>query len=170
MISTNKLSLSKYKLYTFQCEIYCSSNSYHLVLLNQNNNEYYLTNRHQDVDIDLAKHERTLQRVKRGILPNNPKSVDEINAAFANPAVMKSYGQTLHKEKEYKFFRGAVATEGYSFCVFSSEATQLLMKEIEGSDRHILMDATFRTCPVGPFKQLLILYIRKRKKVCIIFL
>lgn len=139
------------------------------MLLNQNNNEYYLTNRHQDVDIDLAKHERTLQRVKRGILPNNPKSVDEINAAFANADVMKSYGQTLHTEKAYKFFRGAVATEEHSFCVFASEATELLMTSIEKCDRHILMDATFRTCPVGPFKQLLILYIRKRKKVCIFF-
>lgn len=52
-----------------------------------------MTNRHPDVDIDLAKHERTLQRVKRAILPNNPKPVDKINATSVKADIMKIYEQ-----------------------------------------------------------------------------
>lgn len=71
-------------------------------------------------------------------------------------------------EQKYKFFDGAFEhkKKKFAFCVFSSKATIKLIKEhIPLSDRHILMDATFRVVPIGQFNQLFILYIRKNDKV-----
>lgn len=127
-----------------------------------------MKNRHQDVDIQFESRKRTMQRMKRGVLPSNPQTVDDINKAFENVDVMKGYGQTLHKNKNHAFFDGAVSTNEYSFCVFSSKATlEIIDEHIPIEERHILMDATFRICPHGPFNQILIFYIRKRSKVSI---
>lgn len=117
--------------------------------------------------MDFDKKKRTLQRLKRGVLPKNPTSVEEIVAAFNDEAIAKTYGRTLHKDNNFAFYDGAIETKKYSFCVFSSKETVRLIEEnIPMSEREILMDATFRIVPVGPFKQLLILYIRRYKKVC----
>lgn len=125
--------------------------------------------RNQDATIDYNSKKRTIQRLKRGILPRNPTTVDAIQKAFDDAKVMATYGHSLHVDKPFRFFDGTVETKDYSFCVFSSKATvQLIEKKIEISKREILMDATFRIVPVGPFKQLLILYIRKQKKVMIL--
>lgn len=100
-------------------------------------------------------------------MPKNPKTVAEINAAFENEEIMKSYGTALNTAKTYKFFSGGFETQKHSFCVFSSEGTiELIEQNIPPADRHILLDATFQICPVGPFKQILILYIRKYRQVC----
>lgn len=126
----------------------------------------YSKNRHQDVDIDYAKHQRTFQRIKRGVLPKSPLTVEELNAAFGDEKIFKCYGETLHLQNNYRFFDAAIETAEYSFSVFSSKATiELIKTNIPPAERHILMDATFRIVPVGPFKQLLILYVRKQKQV-----
>lgn len=91
---------------------------------------------------------------------------------------MESYGytlQTIDLEKnaltdKYAFYDCAVEESEYSYCIFSSKISiQLIEKEISIDHRHILMDATFKTVPAGPFKQLLILHIRKRKQVRVLF-
>lgn len=90
----------------------------------------------------------------------------EIIAAYEKESIMTSYGQTLHEDKTYRFFDGAFESPDHSFCVFSSKATiELVMEKMSPAERNILMDATFSICPVGPFKQILILYIRKNKQV-----
>lgn len=130
------------------------------------NFKFQLKNRHQDIDIDYNKHQRTFQRLKRGVLPENPLTVGEMNAAFAKEKIFKCYGQTLHIQNPHRFFDTAIETKDYSFSVFSSKATiELITANIPPAERHILMDATFRILPVGPFKQLLILYVRKQKQV-----
>ena len=124
--------------------------------------------RNQDVDIDFTKHEQTLQRIKRGVLPDNPKSIDELNAKFSEEEIKKKFGQSIHTESN--IFNGAVHSEKHSFCVFSSKPfIDLMQNHIGGGERHILMDATFRICPVGSFKQLLVLYVRKYQKVSFFF-
>lgn len=46
---------------------------------------------------------------------------------------------------------------------------ELLNTHIEDERLHLLMDATFRTCPMGPFKQFLIIYARIHHQViCVI--
>lgn len=122
--------------------------------------------RHQNADIDFKKYERTFQRIKKGSLPANPTTVAEIIAAFEKDSIMTSYGESLHVDKTYRFFDGAFEAPDHSFCVFSSKATiELVLEKMTPAERHILMDATFRIVPIGPFKQMLILYIRKNKQV-----
>lgn len=115
--------------------------------------------------MDYKKYARTFQRIKQGILPKNPLTVAEINEAFAKQEIQDAYGHALHSAKQ-PFFNGAVQYEKHSICVFSSKYTiDLIEKNIPPTERHILMDGTFKVCPYGPFNQLLILYIRKDKKV-----
>lgn len=127
---------------------------------------YFCFLRNQNANIDFNKKKRTIQRLKRGVLPKNPTSVAEILAAFSDKAVFDTYGKTLHQKEDFRFFVGAVETEKFSYCLFSSPKTiRLIEQHIPVDRREILMDATFRIVPVGPFKQLLILYIRYGKKV-----
>lgn len=128
----------------------------------------YACSRHQNVDIDYKKYERTFQRIKRGVLPKNPTKIKEIVDSFNEETILKTYGHTLHMEISYKFYDGAIETDDYSFCVFSSKANiGLITENIPVASRHILMDATFKICPTGPFKQLLIIYIRKQRNVSV---
>lgn len=133
---------------------------------------------HQDVHVDLKKHKRGFEKIKKGSLPSTPKNVAEIINAFEQKSVIDSYGvtlQTIDLEKKpltekYRFYDVAVEEKGFSYCIFSSKVSiQLIEKHIDIDKRHILMDATFKTCPSSPFKQLLILYIRTQKKVNLIF-
>lgn len=100
----------------------------------------------------------------------------EIAEAFEESAVFETYGTSLQTKdldgndliEKYDFFDQIVENKKktFSFCVFSSKVTlELIKRDIPIQDRHILMDATFRIVPVGPFKQLLIIYIRKHHKV-----
>lgn len=122
--------------------------------------------RNQHANIDFNKKKRTIQRLKRGVLPKNPTTVAEILAAFEDPAIFDTHGKTLHENENFPFYSGAIETDKFSYCVFSSPKTvQLVEQHIPIAKRDILMDATFRIVPVGPFKQLLIFYIRSYKKV-----
>lgn len=55
----------------------------------------------------------------------------------------------------------------YAFCVFKSQYTiDLMNKHMPNfEERDILLDATFKCCPFGPFNQLLLLYFRYQDKV-----
>ncbi|XP_055308055.1 uncharacterized protein LOC129572155 [Sitodiplosis mosellana] len=130
----------------------------------------------QSASLALDKIERGLQKIKKGALPKTPESIDEINSAFQESAVIESYGQTLQLvdidgeklTERHLFFDVAIENKAkeYSFCVFSSKTTiELIHRHIPLPERHILMDATFRIVPFGPFSQFFILYIRKHKKV-----
>lgn len=88
----------------------------------------------------------------------------EINEAFKNPEILQCFGYTLGSKDI--FFDAAIDTGNFSFCVFSSKKMiNLLNKHVPNKKLHILMDATFRTCPFGPFNQLLILYARIHHQV-----
>lgn len=126
-----------------------------------------LCNSNQDASLDYKSKKRTIQRLKRGILPKNPTTVNEIKTAFSDEKIFHTYGHSLHTNEKYLFYDGAVETDKYSFCVFSSKLTvKLIAENIPISERDILLDATFRIVPVSVFTQLLIVYVRKQKKVC----
>lgn len=131
--------------------------------------------RHQQSTVNGDKIERGLQKIKQGTMPKTPQTVQDIIKEFAKDDISDAYGCSLHTHdynkveltEKYQFFDTAVERATYSFCVFSSKATiKLINQHIPQNERNILMDATFRICPNGPFKQLLILYIRKHRKVC----
>lgn len=102
---------------------------------------------------------RTLQRIKKGVLPKNPNSVREIEDAFRDPEILKTFGYAHGSDD--KFFDAAIETNDFSYCVFSSKKIiNLINTRRAPNKRHILLDATFKTVPFGPFKQLLIFYVR----------
>lgn len=49
----------------------------------------------QDVHVDLKKHKRAFEKIKKGSLPTTPKNVAEIINAFEQKSVIDSYGSTL---------------------------------------------------------------------------
>lgn len=88
--------------------------------------------------------------------------MDEIKQAFSNPDILQAFGYAFGSEgtKEI-FFDAAIQENDFSYCIFSSKKMiELINTRIQPKKRHILLDATFKTCPLGPFTQLLIIYIR----------
>lgn len=83
---------------------------------------------------------------------------------------MDSIGRSQHVGNP-EFFNGAVQTENYSFCVFSSKyVIDLIEKHIDVNLRQYSLDATFKVVPIGPFNQLLIFYANYIEKVRIYIL
>lgn len=103
-------------------------------------------------------------------MPKNPKNVEEFLDAFNKKDILEDFGYAYNKQKEKDvFFNGAVDTGEFSYCVFSSRKIINLMNErIKKNNLDILMDATLRTCAFGPFKQLLIMYVRVHHQVSIL--
>lgn len=105
-----------------------------------------------------SKYERTLQKIRDASIPKNPTNCSEIKEAFADEKIMQVMGRSKHPEKSI-FFDGVIDRGTHSFCVFSSKfGISLIEKHIEPERRHIMLDATFKVCPIGPFSQLLIVY------------
>lgn len=133
------------------------SNYFYIVL--------FILIRNTDVKLDFFKHERALQNLRKTAIPANPSTCSEIGDAFMKENIMNGLGKSQHSEKNI-FFDGVVETNRYSFCIFSSKyICRLIDEHIPNDRRHYLMDATFKVCPVGPFNQLLIIYISYIEKV-----
>lgn len=100
-------------------------------------------------------------------MPRNPTTVDEINEAFKNPEILQSFGHTFGENgTKDVFFDGAVDTGDSKFCVFSSKKQMKMIRQYIPPDKlHLLMDATFKSVPLGPFNQLLIIYARVKHQV-----
>lgn len=119
--------------------------------------------RHTGVKLDFAKYERTLNYIRNKTLPKSPTTCEEIRSAFSNDNILSSIGTSQH---EGVFFDGIMEFESYSFCVFSSKyAIKLIEEKILPYRRVYMMDATFKICSLGPFKQFLIIYIAYIDKV-----
>lgn len=74
------------------------------------------------IEFRFTKIEKTLRRIKSGVLPKNPKNVKEILAAFGIKDFLENFGYAYDKEGEkHAFFDGAVDTGKFSYCVFSSK-------------------------------------------------
>lgn len=59
----------------------------------------------------------------------------------------------------HEFYNGAVESDDYSFCVFSSKTSiELFSSRIKHGERIMMMDGTFAVVPIGSFDQLLIIY------------
>lgn len=81
---------------------------------------------------------------------------------------MNSFGTSNHLNKNVLFDGGDVAgtyTKPYEFCVFSSKHIIELIKCIPQEERQYMTDATVQIRPIGPFKELLVIYVVHDKKV-----
>lgn len=73
---------------------------------------------------------------------------------------------TLHKNPK-RFFNEIRIENNFSYCIFSSrKSVDLITEQIEEEERFFLMDGTFRITPRGVFKQVLIIHLQYKKKVC----
>lgn len=121
--------------------------------------------RNQEVQIDMRRKARCLEKKAKGVLPKNPVTCNDVLSCFQDNDIMNNFGYSLHNEK-HLFYNGLIETPTYSFCVFSSKMSiNLMQSHIPIERRHILMDATFKIVPIGPFNQLLIIYVNCIKKV-----
>jgi hypothetical protein len=85
--------------------------------------------------------ERNLLRIQNRVFPPSPKTSNSIKIAFEDPQIMINFEKTKHEDPQY------------SYCIFASNAViDLIEKTIPVSERSFLMDATFKTCPLGQFK------------------
>lgn len=125
--------------------------------------------------MDYEKHRRTLQRDKNRGIPNSPLNCAEVHQVFENENVMEVYGRSLHADGDQPniLLKHVNDDENVAYCLFASDKIINKIKaNIAVDRRHLLMDATFKVCPFGSFKQLLIIYIGYMDKVtefCIIY-
>lgn len=109
--------------------------------------------------------QRNLLYLRNKVFPKSPQSYEEIIGAFDREEVMQAFGLTMH-DTPTKFFKTVQKRNQDVFCVFASDIVINIIKEqISVDRRHILMDATFKICPKGIFKQLLIIYISHSNQV-----
>lgn len=122
--------------------------------------------RNQDTKLSFKRMERTLQKIRNSKVPKAPTTCAEIKKAFENENVFDEYGMTKHSDHREIFFNTIHESSSFSYCIFSSIRIIKHMEEnIDRSKRKILMDATFKIVPAGPFKQFLVIYIEHMSKV-----
>lgn len=121
--------------------------------------------RNQDSSLKFNTVRRSLQRKRAGSMPPSPTSAAEILAAFDDPEIMETFGNSKHNESR-PFFMTAYEEEKFSYCIFASKASiDLVHGYIEEKDRCFLADATFKVVPDGIFRQLLIVFVEYVDKV-----
>lgn len=91
-----------------------------------------------------------INKLKNGNYPKSPETVEEIIEAFEENGTGSSFSE---------FHMGTHVGDDFSFSVFCSKKMLRRINETIPEKREILMDATFKAVPVGPYKQLLILYV-----------
>lgn len=124
------------------------------------------------VDCDYRLVKRGLYYIRNKLLPDSPKTIEDIVAAFERPDVEKTIGSSKHSA-DIPFYVGCHEEKNqndehsFAYCVFKSQYTiDLIDQHIPNkNERDILLDATFKCCPFGPFNQLLLLHFRYQDKV-----
>lgn len=107
-----------------------------------------------------------MQKIRNFKVPKAPTTCDEIRKAFQNENVFDEYGMSKHSDHRERFFNTIYECASFSYCIFSSVKIIKHMDEnIDNRRRQILMDATFKIVPAGPFKQLLVIYAEYMSKV-----
>lgn len=113
---------------------------------------------------------RNLCRYMNEKYPANPNSFAAVYDAFKNPNIFAEYGENMRKTED--FYIGTVVNEPmYSFTLFGSmEAIKMVEKFIQPEDRRYLLDGTFSIKPIGPYYQVLVIYIEVKNDVSIFVL
>ncbi|XP_044317503.1 uncharacterized protein LOC123038074 isoform X1 [Drosophila rhopaloa] len=84
---------------------------------------------------------------------------------FEDENVMNLFGMTKGNSPKC-FFKKVHVSSSFAYCIFSSDKIiGLIENNIEEKNRNYLIDATFKVCPFGDFKQLLIIYIKHMQKI-----
>lgn len=119
-------------------------------------NNLYILYRYPTATINDTKHAHYINKLKIGKYPASPETPEEIVKIFENLKIKNKYGEY------YK----STQLDKYAFTIFHSKNMVKRMKRSISDEREILIDATFRIVPKGPYKQLLIFYVAYKKNVC----
>lgn len=120
-----------------------------------------------NVKISYKSVERKLRKARREALPKSPTNAAQINEIYQNDFVRETYGMTLRAKpkdgegvsKSSKFFKYAYECKDFSYCVYASDdIINAILSCSDATERSLYGDATFRICPLGIFKQILILF------------
>ncbi|XP_033250714.1 uncharacterized protein LOC117189746 isoform X2 [Drosophila miranda] len=118
-----------------------------------------------EIEINYDSVKRTLQRKRQPFLPKPPSSAENVLEAFLDENIMNRFGITKGNTAN-QFYKKVYASSSFAYCIFSSDKVITLMQaNIPEHNRHYLIDATFKVCPFGDFKQLLIIYIKYLQKI-----
>lgn len=101
-----------------------------------------------------------MRHLRYNLLPKIPNTCQDIHDRFQNEKIMKEYGVTYH-DRPRTFYKGVYECATFSYCVFASDETiETMQANITVENRHFLIDGTFKVVPLGPFTQLLVIYIQ----------
>lgn len=126
-----------------------------------------------DVGLSFKSVEYICNQARRSALPKTAKTVEEINNAFKVPYIWETYGRTYRTNEEEKtpFFKHAYKGPDFSFCIFASDDIMKAIQEnVDVSERKLYADGTFKICPMGDFKQVVMLFADLNGYVSEIFL
>lgn len=108
---------------------------------------------------------RTLLYIRNNLFPKAPKTFKELEEAFQKEEVLSVFGCSKNDQNK-PFYRTTVCAEQHSFALFAShDIISEINTKLDRSKLDILMDATFKVCPEGEFKQLLIIHLKYLKQV-----
>lgn len=128
---------------------------------------YILSFRENVVNISFNSMESTLHKVRRAAMPKTPSKVSDLNRLFEIPYVRHNYGMTKRESKDgeppivppTQFFDHAYECDDYAYCIFSSkDVIKSVLAKTEENERVLYADGTFKICPMGVFKLVLIIF------------
>lgn len=106
-------------------------------------------------NINDAKHLPYINKLKIGKYPSSPMTAEDIVEKFEDHQIREKYG---------KYYKTTVNKNEFAFSIFYSQKMINRMRFLKGH-REIMIDATFKVVPKGPYKQLLILYVAYKNNV-----
>lgn len=84
-----------------------------------------------------------------------------MNELFEIEHVRINFGLTKRAEGQTRsmFFKRAFECPEYAYCIFASDdVIKAILENTDVQTRKIYADGTFKICPIGRFKQVLILF------------
>lgn len=119
--------------------------------------------------LTIEKIGRNCRRLKNNKYPKNPRSANDIRAAFEDPELIEKFAFNLRKTKMF-YVDTVDVGESSHFTMFASyECIDMIKKHIAPQNRNYLVDGTFKVTPSG-FYQLLVIHIECKNEVCSLFL
>lgn len=119
-------------------------------------------------DVSYSSVASSMAKARRDAMPKSPKDVKKLIVQMADPYVRQNYGMTKRhqpkngvapKIEQTVFFRTAFECKEFSYCIFAAEEVIAIIKDkTDTSKRTLFADGTFKICPVGEFKQVLIIF------------
>lgn len=122
----------------------------------------FLVHRSGLANVNVKKMARACYRYASSELPQSPRTAEDLKLAFDDQTVMERFGRTYvsPNETQTDFFRGIHVSAEFSYAVFASQGIiDLINQNIAVQRRKYSMDATFKICPLGEFRQFLVIYI-----------